>query len=145
MLERANDNIILDYWIENHDGWVPGVKFLHERKVTWLICQRGNTQDINALPEWGHPSEEITWAIGKEMGLQLIDTVKPCKTCSLGKAKKAGASKTTVSSSIRKAEWLSMDINSSSTTIMDGKKHQLLIDKDSLEYAWSYFLNKNLS
>ena len=48
------------------------------------------TKDINDLHGWG---KEITQATGKAMGVKLTETLRGCKVCALGKAKKAGVRK----------------------------------------------------
>ena len=47
----------------------------------------------NLHSELDYPWEEITEAIGKVMGVKLINTFRVCKACALGKAKKDGVGK----------------------------------------------------
>ena len=65
--------------------------------------------------ELGHPSEEITGAMGKTMNLQLTGTFITCKACTLGKAKKARVSKMAVAHLTVKDDRLFINISSLST------------------------------
>ena len=51
-------------------------------------------KNINDLDiELGHPSESITHATAKAMGIQVTGTFKSCEDCALGNVKQEGLSK----------------------------------------------------
>ena len=84
--------------IKTHDGWVAGVKFLHEiaekrAQSATALCKK-NINDFHI--KLCHPSESITHAIAKAMGMKVTSTFKSCEDCSLGKAKQLGVSKKAV-------------------------------------------------
>ena len=89
VLKTANGAVVLNYQIKTQDGWVAGVTFFCKTKTK--RAQRSKElkrKDNNSLHnELNHPFEDVTWAMGKAMGLNLIGTFKPCKACTLGKAK----------------------------------------------------------
>ena len=54
-------------------------------------------KQINILHhELSHPSESITYATAKAMGIQVIGTFKLCEDCALGKAKQQAVCKKAV-------------------------------------------------
>ena len=126
----------------NIDGLLELNSFV-KGKVRECICPRNSKTDIRELyTERGHPSEDITWATGKAMGLQLTGMFKPCKDCALTEAKKNGMSKMALSCSMVKGKRLFIDISSPSTATMGGKKHWHLIVEDRTEYGFSGFLKE---
>ena len=73
MVQFSNGGIILDCWIKICDGWVAEVKFLWEtgHKRTQL-AKTSTRKDITGLHiKLGHPSEVITIATGKSIGINL--------------------------------------------------------------------------
>ena len=96
--------------------------------------------DINVLhAELDNPSEVITHATGRVMGLHFTGTLNPCEDCALGIAKKKVSAKKTVHCSKILGERLFGDISSPFTTTLGGKKHWLFIMEGSTNYAWCYF------
>ena len=73
------------------------------------------------LIKLGHPLEDIIWAMGKAIGLQLTCIFKSCKDRALGDAKKMGVSKMAVAHSTVKGERLFIYISSPFTASMGGK------------------------
>ena len=63
-----------------------------------------------------HPSEAITCATGRAMGLHLSGMFKPCEDCALGRAKKGCMSKKAVEHSKILLEKQFVEINSSFST-----------------------------
>ena len=53
-----------------------------------IVIISTTNKDNNVLhAELGHPSEVITQATGRDMGLNLTGTFKPCEYCVSGKGK----------------------------------------------------------
>ena len=71
------------------------------------------------------------WATGNAKSLQLIGTFKPCNACALGRAKMARVSKMAITYSTVKGQRSFIDISSTATVSMGGKKHWLLLVEDS--------------
>ena len=102
-------------------------------------CKK-NINDLHI--ELGHPSKSITNATTKAMGIQVMGTFKPCKNCTLGKAKWQGVSKKAVAWSKTLGERLFFDISSPLTPTFGGKKHWLFVVDDSSNYVWSFYLKE---
>ena len=140
--QSTGGNIILACRLKTHNGWIASVKFLqetgHERShLTKSLIQK---KDINILDaELGHPSKVITYATGRAMKLHLTGMFSLCEYYALGKARKGNISKKTAERLKSFGERLFFDISSPSTPTIGGKKHWLLVMKDSIDYAWSYF------
>ena len=81
-----------------HDGWVAVVEFLwessQERAQSATALDKKNINDLHL--KISHPSESITHATAKAMGIQVTGTFKLCEDCTLGKVKKCGVSKKAV-------------------------------------------------
>ena len=92
MLETGSSNVILDCHMKTQNGWVARVEFLHERKTEGAhMPKEVKRKGINDLhTELGHSLEEITWAMGEVIDLQLTSMFEPCKACALGKAERLG-------------------------------------------------------
>ena len=137
------NSIVIQYCqIKTHDGWVAGVKFLNQVERVQL-ARSFIKKDINILhAELGHPSEVITCATGKAMGLHLTDMFKSCEDCTLGKEEQGCMSKKAVECSKLLRERLFFNINSPPTPNLEGKMHCLLGIEDSMDYAWRYFLKE---
>ena len=68
---------------------------------------------------------------------------KPCKDCTLGKAKQHAVSKKAAPCSKILGEKLFFDISTPSTPSVGGKRHWLLVIDNSSDYIWSFFLKEN--
>ena len=86
MVNTPTGNIILDCQIKTHDGWVTGVNFLckanNAKAVSATTLPKKNVNDLHV--ELGHPSETITQATTKALGIQVTGTFKPYEDCTLG-------------------------------------------------------------
>ena len=74
------------------DHWIATVEFHYERKCyrNHMLMQLKRKHNMNDLHnKLGHPSENIDWATGQAMYLNLTDNFCVCKACTLGKVKKA--------------------------------------------------------
>ena len=80
------------------------------------------------------------WTV-KEMYVSITGIFKPCKACSLGKAKMLMLLKTCEKSKVT-GEWLFMDIAFPTAVSLHGKKYWLLIVDDCSYHTWIYFLGK---
>ena len=80
--------------------------------------------------------------MGKAMGHMLTGTFKTCEDCALGKIKKAAVTKRAVAWSTVKRERLFINIRSTSTASLGGKRHGVLVVEDSTGYAWSFFVKE---
>ena len=144
MVNTPTGNIILDCFIKTCNGRVAGVNFLHEandeRAVSATALPKKN---INILHiELGHPSETITQAITKALGIQVTGTFKPYEDCTLGEVKKHTVSKKAVPHSKILGERLFFNISCSSTPTFGGKHHWLLIIDECSDFSWSFFLKE---
>ena len=102
-------------------------------------------KNINILhTKLGNPSEVISHATVKAMGIQLLGLFQACKDCTLGKARNGCVSKKAGVCSIVMGERLFYDISSPSFSTFGGMKHWLLVIEDSADYVWSYFLKEKL-
>ena len=109
-------------------------------KARRFLCLHRNNinKDINeSFTELEYFLEEITEAMGKNMGLQLTNMFKTCEDCALGKAKKAGVSKTSAANSTINGERIFIDISSPPTVSTGGKRHWLLVMEDTTNYTQS--------
>ena len=145
-VESSEGNIILDHQIKTDDGWVVGVKFLHEssqgRAQSATAMHKKNINDLHV--ELGHPSEVITHDTMKAMSIQVTSTVKPCEDCILGKVKKSRVSKMAVACSKILMKKFFFNASSPSTPTFGGMKHWLLVMEDSSNYEWSFFLKEKI-
>ena len=125
--------------------WIAGVDFLWEannkRAVSATALPKGNINDLHV--ELGHPSETITHATAKALGIQVTSTFKPCEDFALGKAKQQALSKKAVPWLEILGERLFFDINSLSTPTFGEKHHWLLVIDDCSNNSWSFFLKEN--
>ena len=97
-----------------------------------------NKKVINDLhAELSNPSEEVTWATGKEMRLHLNGMLKFCKAFDLGKAIKAVVDKMAIPCTIIKGKRLFINISFLFTANVGGKKHWIFMVADSLDCALS--------
>ena len=110
--------------------------------MTNIFKELKRKDNNNLHTEQGHPLEDLTWATGKAIGLQLTGTFKPTKACILGKAQKAQVSKIAVQCLIVNGGRLFINESSPFTADNDSKKHWLLVVEDSTNYAWSHFLKE---
>ena len=129
-------NNVLDCQIKTPNGWVTRVKVLqetnNERSQSGSAPLKKNINDLHI--ELGHPSDIITHANAKALGIQVTSTFKPCEDCALGKAKQCTVSKKAVPHSKILGERLFFDINSTSVPTYGGKQHWLFIIDDSSDF-----------
>ena len=89
VVHSSENNIIPNCPIKTHDSCVARVKFLQETspEMTQLanILNRKNVNDLQV--ELGHPSNVITQATAKSMGINV--TFKSCKSYTRGNTKRA--------------------------------------------------------
>ena len=78
VVQYFKGNIILDFQIKTHDGWVARVKFLQETcRVKAQLANAFTTKDINNLHAMlGHLSKVITHATAKSMDNHLTGTFR---------------------------------------------------------------------
>ena len=80
MVNTLTSDIILDSQIKTGGSWVVGVDFLcqasNKRAVSATALPKQNINDLQI--ELGHPSETMTQATAKALGIQVTDTFKPC-------------------------------------------------------------------
>ena len=137
-------DIVLDHWIKTHDDWVAGFNFLpkanKERAVSATTLPKRNINDLHI--ESGHPSETITQATTKALGIQVTGTFKPCEDCTLGKAKQWAISKKAVPCSKIVGERVFFYISSPSTSTLCGMHYWLLVLNDFSNCIWSFFLKE---
>ena len=76
-----------------NQSWIPTTKKSRQGSVCYYPPQKNI---INLHVELGHPSKTNTDFTAEAMGIQVTGTFKPCKNCTLGKAKKSGVSKKAV-------------------------------------------------
>ena len=83
MVNTPIGNIVLDCQIKTHDGWVAKVDFHcktnNERAVSATTLPTRNVNNLHI--ELGHPSETITQATAKALGIHVTSTFKPCEDC----------------------------------------------------------------
>ena len=145
MIQSTGGDIILDYQIKTHDWCIARVEFLQETlpkraHLAKLLMQK---KDINVLyAELVHPSDIITHATSKTMGLHLTITFNTCEDCALGKAKRAMLVKQLSSTPNFLGERPFFDISSPLTTTLGGKKPWLLVMEDGTDYARRHFKKK---
>ena len=105
------------------ESWVARVKLLQEK-------HQGKAQVATVLPKknayelhtkLGHPSEEITHATVKSIGILVTCTFKQCEDCTLRKVRIGRVSKMAVICSKIFGESLFFDVNLPSTPIFGGK------------------------
>ena len=137
-------NVILDYQIKTHDGWVARVEFLWEtpekRAQSATALHNKNINDLHF--ELSHPPKSITCATATAMGIQITGTFNPCEDCALGKAQNRGVSKKAVDCSKILGDRLFFNISSLSSSTFGGKEHWLLVMEDSSDYGWGFFLKE---
>ena len=105
-------------------------------KLVTATCKK-NINDLHA--ELYHPSESITHATTKAMGILVTSVFKPCEDCIWGKAKQQGVSKKDITWSKIFEERLFFNISSLSTPTFGNDKHWLLVLDDSSNYIWFLF------
>ena len=146
MVKSSNGSIILNWWIKTHDGWIAGVEFLQEtsqdKAQSSTAFHKKNINDFHI--ELGHPSKIITHATTEAIGVQVIGIFKPCENFASEKSQKSGVGKKAVTHSIILGEMLFFNISFPSTHNFRGKKHCLLVMKDSSNFSWSFFLEGKL-
>ena len=97
------------------------------------ICYCLIQENINNLhAELGDPSEVITHATTKEMGIQVTGIFRSCEDCALGKTKKGRVCKKAVVCSKVWGERQFFDISSPITPTFGGMK-------DSTNFSWVFF------
>ena len=81
MVSTTCGDIILVCQIKTHDGWVARVKFLHETNNKRVqSAMSTHEKNINNLHiELGHPSETITHASTKALGIKVTGTLNHVK------------------------------------------------------------------
>ena len=109
-----------------------------DRTQSATALHKKNINDLHV--EVGHPSQSITHATAKVMGIQVTSTFKPCEDFTLGKVNENGVSKKAVACSKFLGKRLFFDINSPSTLTFEGKKYWQLVKEESSNYAWSFFI-----
>ena len=71
MINTPTGDIILNRQIKTHDGWITGDNFLHEanneRAASVSTLPKRNINNLHI--ELGHPSETITQAAAKALGI----------------------------------------------------------------------------
>ena len=118
VIQSYDGNIVLDYQIRTHNGWVARFKFLHETgherdQLAWSSIK----MDTDFLQtKLGHPSELCTHATGREWSFILQVFSNPVKVVPW-KSKKGNVSKKTIMHSKILREWLFFGISSLSTSI----------------------------
>ena len=98
----------------------------------WLSHQLNNSKNVfNVLhAELGHPLDVFTRVTGQAMGFHITCVFMFCEDCALGKAKKAKVSKRLLSTA---KYWEKGYSSTTLTQIFAGKKHWLLVMKDSTD------------
>ena len=143
-VNTPTDNIILDCQIKTHDSWVRGVNFFcktnTDKAVSAITLTKRNINNLRV--ELGHPSETITQATAKALGIQVTGTFKPCKNYALCKAEQCTVSKMAVPCSQILGKRLFFDISPPSTPTFGSKHHWLLVIDDCSNYSWSLFLKE---
>ena len=144
MVNTSTGDIVLDCQIKTCNGWVAEVDFLdkanNERAVSATTLPKKNINNIHV--DLGYPSENITQATTKALGIQVTGTFKPCEECALGKAKQSAVSKKAVHHSKMLGERLFLYITSPTIPTFGSKHHWLLIVDDCSKYIWSFFLKE---
>ena len=139
----VENDILLDHQIKTCISWVARARFLHEtgeeRVQSATALQKKIINDHNELE---HPSNSITHAISKDMGIKVTGTFKAYEDSTLGKAKQQGVSKKTVTQSKPLEERLFFNISLPSTPTLGGKKHWLLVVNDRRNNIWIFFLKE---
>ena len=133
-----------NWQIKTCDCWVcgleiPPAKIIFAAFLTSDKCKHYvNTNNVHGL--LGYPSEATTRKTAKEVRVTLTGQIKPCKACSLARARNKNVSKTPVEHSSIVRERLFIDISSPTVTGLGGKCHSFLIVCGKFEYICSFFL-----
>ena len=124
VVHSSESNIILHCHIKTHDGCIAGVKFLqgigHKRVQLANALTMKNMHDLHV--DSSHPSEVITHATTKSLGIKVTGTFNPCEDCTQGKAKKGGVRMFAVVCSKIFGERLFFDISSSQLPLLTLRK-----------------------
>ena len=120
VVKSIKGNIILDCQIKTWDDCIARIEFLQETVEEWaqsgtVSCKK-NINDLHI--EIGHPSESISHAITKDMGIQVMGTFKLCEDCALGMAKHQGVSKQALAWSKFLKEKLLFNLNTLSLLLL---------------------------
>ena len=94
---------------------------------------------------FGHPDEAVSRQTAKALGIELRKgSMKKCKYCAIGKAKRKNLSKTNHKKSKKKGGRVYIDISSTKARSFGGSKFWALMQDEATDMCWSMFL-KNKS
>ena len=146
MVSSINGKIILDVKSRILTVWSPASNFYkkyNKRAKSATAPCRKNINDLHV--KLRYPSESITCATAKALGIQVTSMFKLCEDCASGKAKQCDVNESAVPCSKILGERLSFDISSPSIPTFSSKQHWLLVVDDCSDFIWSFFLKEKFN
>ena len=142
-LKMENEEIIFNIPLRSKFGYVLGAYIKPVGIEAERITVQQTSIDINKYHAMlGHPGEEYVRSTAKSLDVKLTGKFKKCEACAKGKAQRTPVSNLPMMEESRPRERYGMDISSSNSISIGGRRYWVIWIDYGTNYIWSMFLKE---